>query len=990
MDDLNSSDFEDLPDEHDKSIFKPNPNVGKRVSEAILLNQATDRPLSKKNARQLTFARGAPKTREAQQSVMAVWDTFCQTIKHDIKQCPSGEQIFRFIDVRARHTRPGLKGKTQPSLSVIRGIWRRLIDLLKFRHEDLPTNYTTYWVNRIGMHLDQLVTQKVLVRGTWFKRQWLGYKVIHRISEVWIDRALAEGCLSWDRVLLKLLGVVLQASCACRSGDIARSSLYTGMECLCWEHLSLTFKDNKRTGSVDDLSLKVTLEFTKGHKSANNESVVVFIDPMSDPSQNVVCVVKLLLVVALRFGRVKHTSLDAVLAEAAARRDGEVQWSAPKTPVLCQMARGISTLSYDKPAHQSQIRNALQDMSLAAGILVPVNTRFIRNGALRDVAYLSKSIKGVSDRCTALVANHTTKALDKGTNQDYIGHLQAPIWNMRAVDPFENRLAPKFADTPFNAPKFTQSDIDEYMDKQKMNKEDNLQRTKAGKQLKKAAESAWRLEQQDALISRPRPAQALRTKTASEVNKPVNAALPKKAMEDLHTSTVAKPVNQPRTTSKSISMPPKQTQHHANFSTVDGPETHISTQVTVPAPSKSTFMSMAPRINTTHVENQHSSFSVPPESAMDESNIDPLLLLDDIETLDVDEEQLDWIRDLIDQTGNAVLDEQLKTDNDAGDSDSDDIDDEAIVHVLTDDLNEPQTGAQNRSKDVKPSELNGNDFVAVFAGINVYRLKRSFDSSNAAVVAQYIPTGNSRDAPTPYLYRCSKCEYTNRWHHVVQTHEVACTKDKSTATKEKHACPYENCKKSYIKEETLKAHISTTHEYVPRPCPRCDDQPEVLFETYNLLQKHLREEHDDLPNPMKCPFSDICGNEKEFTTKKHFKAHLRAPPHLKTPKEIESFVVRKKTTRAKFRQQCPLGTCQQDDVFTSASQLRKHLVKEHDMSVQHAELQVPLTKREEGARKRKAKKAEVEDSDSDEDDDGEDGDDEVMAKAPPAKRARKQ
>lgn len=61
---LNSSDYQD-PGQHepDRTIFEPGPDIGKRVSEAILANQAIDRPLSKKNARQLTFAHGAPGTR---------------------------------------------------------------------------------------------------------------------------------------------------------------------------------------------------------------------------------------------------------------------------------------------------------------------------------------------------------------------------------------------------------------------------------------------------------------------------------------------------------------------------------------------------------------------------------------------------------------------------------------------------------------------------------------------------------------------------------------------------------------------------------------------------------------------------------------------------------------------------------------------------------------------------------------------------------------
>lgn len=98
---MNSSDFEGLDDDNADSIFALNPNIGKKVVTSILANQAEDRVASKKSARNQPFARGAPMTREAQQSVTAIWDAWCATVNHEFvhspKQCPSGEQIFRFL-----------------------------------------------------------------------------------------------------------------------------------------------------------------------------------------------------------------------------------------------------------------------------------------------------------------------------------------------------------------------------------------------------------------------------------------------------------------------------------------------------------------------------------------------------------------------------------------------------------------------------------------------------------------------------------------------------------------------------------------------------------------------------------------------------------------------------------------------------------------------------------------------------------------------------
>jgi hypothetical protein len=69
-------------------------------------------------------------------------------------------------------------------------------------------------------------------------------------------------------MLLKLLGIVLQSALGARSGDVARSKLYTGMQCLCYEDVELTLPPcvESDTLSVDQLSGKFTLRFRKHKK----------------------------------------------------------------------------------------------------------------------------------------------------------------------------------------------------------------------------------------------------------------------------------------------------------------------------------------------------------------------------------------------------------------------------------------------------------------------------------------------------------------------------------------------------------------------------------------------------------------------------------------------------------------------------------------------------------------------------------------------------
>lgn len=655
-----------------------------------------------------------------------------------------------------------------------------------------------------------------------------------------------------------------------------------------------------------------------------NESHVVFIDPLEDASQSVVCVVKMLLIIALRFGRVRYTTIEEVLAHAAERYDGVVEWANPEAPVLCQMARGTSTVAYDKPAHQSQVRNAVQDIALAAGILDKVTSHDIRRGALRDAAYLKQPVYGAAGRTVALVANHTLDSLENGVTQDYVGPLQQPIWNMRAEEQFEDRLAPRLAPVPFTkSSKFSSHEIDAYMDEHDMDKTDTNQRTKAGKALKRAATDAWREQQVNA---RAAPAIAAPAKKASATAKRKAQPLGQRSESQMNADSGRLAVPRPLEGDRS----------HANSDSLS-----VAAGPADPAPEG------------------------------DLSKTDPRLLAwDELDSADVDENQLDYVCDLINcrATGESS-DDQAAKDSGLLDDDQHEADDDEVEQVLADELR-PVT-----ADDTTPTRLTGNPFVTKFATINVYRLKRSFDSSDPDVVATYVPTGNSRDPPEPFLYFCSKCGYSCRWVRVVESHEAACTVDpNATPNETRYHCHYEGCSKSYPKESTLQAHINVIHEFLPKPCVQCPDKPDVIFYTQYELTNHRTKFHNGLDTPTVCPYQDECGKPEAFTDKQPFKWHLRSV-HKKTPKEIEAIIPRKKTVRARKEFRCPMPTCKDGGVFTAAA-LRKHLISGHGLTASEADVQVPLCQIEQNKRqKASTKKAEVySDNDEDEEDDCLDGD----------------
>jgi hypothetical protein len=100
--------------------------------------------------------KGAPGTRQQLTAVATTWDTFYAAVKKDVTICPSGEEIFRYVDTMTRQVKPRIAGKSVPSLSTIEEIWRNLIDLLTFRHRELSSNYNKSDVKRIETHLDQV------------------------------------------------------------------------------------------------------------------------------------------------------------------------------------------------------------------------------------------------------------------------------------------------------------------------------------------------------------------------------------------------------------------------------------------------------------------------------------------------------------------------------------------------------------------------------------------------------------------------------------------------------------------------------------------------------------------------------------------------------------------------------------------------------------------------------------------------------------------
>lgn len=180
-------------------------------------------------------------------------------------QCPTAEDIKRFVATLAARIKTRIRGKEVASLCTVQS-WLKLFELYgiftwgrAFRYV-----YDDQLRLQIKAFLDQEVRKGNLFRGRWFKQQWLGFMTLKLMATNYLESAIKNGCRSWDVILLQVLTVALQSACSCRSGDIARSNSWTGEEFLKWEDIVLDLPAGKT--NLQDLRCIVTLKYEKDYK----------------------------------------------------------------------------------------------------------------------------------------------------------------------------------------------------------------------------------------------------------------------------------------------------------------------------------------------------------------------------------------------------------------------------------------------------------------------------------------------------------------------------------------------------------------------------------------------------------------------------------------------------------------------------------------------------------------------------------------------------
>ena len=177
-----------------------------------------------------------------------------------------------------------------------------------------------------------------------------------------------------------------------------------------------------------------------------NVDQIVAVEPLNLDCNGYMCAINLLLIHAMRHGYVEGTTIDDVLSKAHIHIEGQIIWKYPDRPVLCPSLTPRNRLvNVEKPASTEYALSTIRSMATAAGLDASIiNTKAIRNGSARDLAYVKTSQAGVAVGVTALALGHSVRTRDKGVTQDYIGPLQDSTWSDRASARFNDKMAPKW------------------------------------------------------------------------------------------------------------------------------------------------------------------------------------------------------------------------------------------------------------------------------------------------------------------------------------------------------------------------------------------------------------------------------------------------------------------------------------------------------------------------------------------------------------------
>ncbi|KAI1362367.1 hypothetical protein F5Y08DRAFT_355364 [Xylaria arbuscula] len=513
-----SSDFDSSEDEGVTIVAKNEnnwglpdrfPNAGARSIEMLLATSEEDRIRAEEYIKNLSYCLSCPQS----QCNMWVWVQRFQTFRMSTLKCspeatPTVEQLEQFIPVILQAMKPASGNKVVSvgtvlgSLGFIKDGWA------VFQYEDFKLD--KHDDKRLAAFLETLVLENKLT-GSHVKerkRKFVGTNVIQLMVQRLLRDALSNGTPSWDIVIMKATELVLHSACEAQMGNYQRSDKCEGNQHLQWKDIAICL-DTRDNHEV--LIATITL-------NSNDRNMEVTIAELLEPCLNTLCVVKLLLIHALRTGAVAQTSWAELKNNITNTKGKTLEWLQPDRSVICKSSDGNGIPYYmnlDKPATSFQANNQPPKVANDAG-------HDIHRGPARQIACNSRTKLDPSDG-TRRPLGHSFGALYSGTTARYVGapdddtgdggtegHIESPghdTWRPGVLTglPVNGKHHIDFVSPPQPKKRVKLDKVAQECERQNLDPDVTKNRLRTFRALREVCTDEWRADARDELAKPPEP-----------------------------------------------------------------------------------------------------------------------------------------------------------------------------------------------------------------------------------------------------------------------------------------------------------------------------------------------------------------------------------------------------------------------------------------------------------------------------------------------------
>jgi hypothetical protein len=236
-------------------------------------------------------------------------------------------------------------------------------------------------------------------------------------------------------------------------------------------------------------------------------------------------------------------------------------------------------------------------------------------------------------------------------------------------------------------------------------------------------------------------------------------------------------------------------------------------------------------------------------------------------------------------------------------------------------------------------EISQMDFIKLFSGINITKNQMIVfpgekKSSNLDQFIKYF--GNSRDDPTPFLFKCSTigCVYQNAIRVQLHNHETSCTVEKidnvlsCAGVKKTFACYKSGCKSSFDAKFRLNAYVREVHaNFQPQPCTTKGCDPTIIYLTKAKFRRHAKAAHSTY-KPTACDVPR-CSSKTLFPSHDGYEQHLRLVHKLSGEEKAK---YNRLSSPAWTPRSCRVAGCRfSTTIHKRREHLRSHLEKQHEL-----------------------------------------------------------